>query len=223
MRSISLAIFCAVLCSGIFVVGPAFADDNPVLCKSTDQIAHRWDEITYTVHDKDKESARMAVLMDDADKLAAACPNSAEALIWSAIGKFSYASYVKGLKGFGLVKEARGLLERALAIDPRNSVAMANLGFLYYQVPGFPIAFGSDSKARELLKKSLAIAPDDIDTNFFYGEFLANKGEYREAKAALDHALHVTAPPGREVGYEGRRKDVNALLTKIDEKLDKRS
>ena len=219
MRLLGLTVLFAVLS----VTGTASAGDDSAYCKSTTEIAHRWDVITYTLHDEARESTEMAALMDRANKLAVACSNSANALIWSAIGKFSYASYIKGLKGFGLVKEARGLLEKALSIDPKNSVAMANLGFLYYQVPGFPIGFGSDKKAREFLQKSLAIAPDDIDTNFFYGEFLAQEGEYRKAEATLDHALKVTPEPGREIGYEGRRKDVEDLLAKIAPKIDKRS
>ena len=219
MRSLALTILFAIL----FFAGTASAGETAGLCKTTGQIAQRWAVITYTLHDENRESAEMAALMDEADNVAAACPHSADALLWSASAKFSYASYVRGLKGFELVKEARDLLEKALAIDPKNSVAMADLGFLYYQVPGFPIGFGSDKKARELLEKSLAIAPDDIDTNFFYGEFLANKGEYGKAKAVLDHALKLTLPPGREISHEGRRKDVEALLAEIAQKNDRRS
>jgi tetratricopeptide (TPR) repeat protein len=214
---------CAVLFAVFSFVGPAFADDAGSLCSSTGQIAHRWDVITYTLHDEARESTEMAALMDRANKVAAACPMSPGALIWSAIGKFSYASYIKGLKGFGLVKEARTLLEKALSIDPKNSVAMANLGFLYYQVPGFPIGFGSDKKARQLLQQSLAIAPDDIDAIYFYGEFLAEKGDYRQAETTLDHALKVAPEPGRKIGYEGRKKDVEDLLQKISHNINDRS
>jgi Tfp pilus assembly protein PilF len=45
-------------------------------------------------------------------------------------------------------------------------------GALYYQVPGWPIGFGDKDKANELLKKALALNPDGIDPNYFYGDFL---------------------------------------------------
>ena len=52
-------------------------------------------------------------------------------------------------------------------------------GFPYYQVPGWPVGFGDDEKAEQLLKQALAINPTGIDPNFFYGDFLLDQGTRR--------------------------------------------
>jgi hypothetical protein len=53
--------------------------------------------------------------------------------------------------------------------------------------------------------------------------FLAEIGDYRLAETTLDHALKVAPEPGREIGYEGRKKDVEDLLQKISHNINDRS
>ena len=62
-------------------------------------------------------------------------------------------------------------------------------------MPGWPIGFGNDEKARELLDKALALNPDGIDPNYFLGDFLYRKGDYAAARQALDKALKAPARP----------------------------
>lgn len=212
--------FCAVLfVLTVFLSGSASAADGSGLESAVASLAKRWATITYQTHDVAREETEMKALATKAEELARAHPKSAESLVWDGIVKCSVASYVRGLKGFGLVKEAKDLFERALAIDPKNAVALANLGFLYYQVPGFPIGFGSDKKARAYIEQSLAIAPDDIDTNYFYADFLTQKGHYAQARKVLKHSLDLPVRPDHAVADEGRRGDVRDLLRKVEKKL----
>ena len=67
--------------------------------------------------------------------------------------------------------------------------AYTSLGSLYYQVPGWPVGFGNKAKAEQLLKQALAINPNGIDPNFFYGDYLLEQGRKAEARQALDKAL----------------------------------
>jgi Tfp pilus assembly protein PilF len=90
---------------------------------------------------------------------------------------------------------------------------------LYYSVPGWPIGFGDDKKARELLRKGLQVNPNGIDPNYFYGDFLQAQGDWKGATAALEKALAAPARPGREAADQGRRKEATALLTKVRAKL----
>ncbi|MCF5879317.1 tetratricopeptide repeat protein, partial [Aeromonas veronii] len=117
----------------------------------------------------------------------------------------------------GLVKEAKAKLELALKQDPKvlDGSAYTSLGSLYYQVPGWPVGFGDDEKAEQLLKQALAINPDGIDPNFFYGDFLLDQGRKAEAKTYLDKALAAPARPGREVADEGRRMEIRDRLAKL--------
>ena len=115
------------------------------------------------------------------------------------------------------MKNAKKTLEQALAIDPQalNGSAYTSLGSLYYQVPGWPIGFGDDKKALENLRRGLAINPDGIDPNYFYGDYLFRKGDYEGAERALRKALQAPARPGRKLADEGRRGEIAQLLEQI--------
>ncbi len=67
--------------------------------------------------------------------------------------------------------------------------AYTSLGALYYQVPGWPIAFGNDKKARQLLDKAILVNPGGLDSNYFYGDFLVHEKQYERASVVLNKAL----------------------------------
>ncbi len=126
-----------------------------------------------------------------------------------------------GLGALALVKEARGQFEKALALEPRalDGSAYTSLGSLYYQVPGWPLGFGNDKKAWELLVQGLAINPQGIDANYFYGDFLRDQGDYAGAEKAFKHALEAAPRPGRELADAGRRKEIHDALALVEVKL----
>ncbi len=138
-------------------------------------------------------------------------------LIWAAIVKSSWAGSKGGLGALGLVKDAKQKLELALRLNPEalSGSAYTSLGALYYQVPGWPIGFGDDKQAEQLLKKGLAINPDGIDANFFYGDFLLDQKRKDEARLYLNKALHAPARPGRELADRGRRQEIKQRLLKL--------
>jgi len=173
-----------------------------------------WDHITYEVPTSVR-LAEMARLNNEADAIVAVAPGRAGPLIWSGIITASEAGLRGGLSGLGLAREAKGLFERAEAIDPRalNGSALTSLGSLYAQVPGAPIGFGNRTRARAYLQRALAIAPNDIDANFFMGDFLYRQHDYAGAVRVLEHALMAAARPGRSAADRGRRAEINALLT----------
>ena len=107
------------------------------------------------------------------------------------------------------------------AIDPQALAGSAytSLGSLYYQVPGWPIGFGDDEKAEKMLTQALAINPDGLDPNYFYGDFLQRQKRYEEARAALEKALAAKDRPGRELADNGRRAEATALLQQVESKL----
>ena len=115
------------------------------------------------------------------------------------------------------MKEAKAKLEIAIKQDPKalEGSAYTSLGSLYYQVPGWPVGFGDDDKAEQLLKQALTINPTGIDPNFFYGDFLLEQGDKAQAKIYLDKALAAPARPGREVADEGRKTEIRERLAKL--------
>lgn len=179
----------------------------------------RWAVANYELTDEE-QAAAFELLIADLDKAVAGAPGDAELLIWKAIIESTYAGKASGFSALGLVKSARDSLEAALEIDAGalNGSAYTSLGALYYQVPSWPIAFGSNKKARKLLMRALEANPDGIDPNFFYGAFLVEEKEYAEAKAALLKAMAAPARPGRELADRGRRMEIRQLLDELSEK-----
>jgi cytochrome c-type biogenesis protein CcmH/NrfG len=87
-----------------------------------------------------------------------------------------------------------------------------SLGVLYYEVPGSPIGFGDKAKAKMLLKQALAVDPNGLDANYFYGDFLLDQGDKAGAKSYLQKALRAPHDPSRPAWDAGRRREVQALL-----------
>jgi len=119
-----------------------------------------------------------------------------------------------------LAKESRADLEKALSLDDKalDGSAYTSLGTLYYSVPGWPVGFGDDDKAEELLKKALALKPDGIDQNYFYGSYLISEKRYAEARRYLDKARKAPPRPGRQLADEGRQKEILSAMADIANK-----
>jgi tetratricopeptide (TPR) repeat protein len=180
-------------------------------------IQQRWAEIQYRLPEDDREKAFEA-LAKEAETFVADYPGRAEPLIWQGIVRSTYAGAKGGLGALGLVKEARASLEAALKIAPEalDGSAYTSLGSLYYQVPGWPLGFGDDEMARNYLQKSLAINPDGIDANYFFGDFLAEQDEPQRARVYLEKVLAAPPRPGREVADAGRRAEAELLLEDLN-------
>lgn len=179
-------------------------------------IQQRWAEIQYQMPEDEREKA-FEHLAAEVEVFVADNPDRAEPLIWQGIVLSTYAGAKGGLGALGLVKEARKALEAALEIDADalDGSAYTSLGSLYYQVPGWPLAFGDDKQAEEYLRKALAINPDGIDPNFFFGDFLLEQGEQDRARIYLDNALEAAPRPGRELADSGRREEIRERLGRL--------
>lgn len=184
-------------------------------------LQQEWAIVKYQTPDKDQQEDAMKALATKASQVSQTYPGQAEPLIWQAIIVSSEAGIDGGLSALSEVKEARDLLLKAKDINPNalNGSVYTSLGSLYYQVPGWPIGFGDKDKAKEYLQKALALNPDGIDPNYFYGDFLYETGSYAEAKTVLEHALLAPARPGRELADQGRKEEIQQLLAKIDKEL----
>ena len=183
------------------------------------QLQREWEEVKYRKPKADQERAFEA-LAQTAGTVRAKYTDRAEADIWYGIIVASYAGAKGGLGALSLAKDAKAAFEHALAVDPKALAGSAytSLGSLYYQVPGWPIGFGDDKKAREMLEAALKLNPDGIDPNFFYGDYLYRKGDYANARKALEHALKAPARPDRPLADEGRRREIEELLAKVRDK-----
>lgn len=180
-----------------------------------------WEHIKFQVEDKDLQEKQMAAVAQHAAEIAQRYPGRIEAQIWHGIIISEQASMASEngspFKALGFAKQARDILEKAEKVDPvaLDAGAPTSLGVLYYRVPGFPVGFGDKAKARQLLQEAVADAPDGLDANYFYGDFLVEQHEYAAAEKVLRHALTLPGHPDRPVWDKSRRLVIQELLTKI--------
>lgn len=203
----------------LLLLSPAAFADAP---GEVQTLQHQWEVIKYQTPEKAQEQA-YAQLAASANTVAAAHPDQAETLIWKGIILASYAGAKGGLGALSTIEEAKNTLEQAAALDGKalNGSAYTTLGSIYYQVPGWPVGFGDDDKAREFLKKGLELNPDGMDSNFWYANFLIDQHDYAEAMTYLEKAKAAPARPGRELADQGRRAEIDLLTAKIQKKIKK--
>jgi tetratricopeptide (TPR) repeat protein len=200
----------AVVLLGLLACARADAGVDEDLVRPLQQ---RWAEIKYQLPEKQQADAYHA-LAAEARRASEANPNSAAVLVWEGIIVSSEAGARGGLGALSLAKEARRLLEESLKLDENalHGSAYTSLATLYAKVPRWPVGFGNKEHAESLFDKALEVNPDGIDPNFFYGEYLLDRGRVGDARRHLEKALAAPPRPGRELADEGRRKETQALL-----------
>lgn len=219
MRKILIALAGAAA----LAAGAAQASDNAALDAKVAGLARDWDHVNYQTPPAAR-AAQAQALADQADAIAHQFPGRAEPLVWKAIALSTEAGAKGGMGALGLVKSAKSTLEQAEKLNPNalgDGSVYTSLGSLYYQVPGFPIGFGDKGKAAAYLHKALAQNPNGIDPNYFLGDLLYRQGDYAGAERALQKAAAAPPRPGREVGDQGRRAEVQGLLAKVRAKAGK--
>jgi tetratricopeptide (TPR) repeat protein len=185
------------------------------------QLALDWERIKFEVTDKDLQEKQMAALADRAGAVVQQYPGHPEPAIWQAILISEQASMASEngspFKALGFAKQARAMLEPIAKQYPAvlDAGAPTSLGVLYSRVPSFPIAFGDNAKARELLQEAVKYAPDGLDANYFYGDFLYNQHEYPAAEQVFKHALSLPPHPDRPIWDKSRRLVMQQDLDKM--------
>ena len=194
---------------------PALAPAAPV-DDAVAELQRDWEVIRYQTPASEREK-RFEALAAKAHQVSAGFADRSEPLVWEGIIVSSWAGEKGGLGALSLVKQAKGLYEQAIRIDPKalDGSAYNSLGVLYYKVPGWPLGFGDKDKAKDLLQKALAINPQGIDPNFFYAEYLVETKQSEQATTYLERALQAPPRPGRQIADTGRREEIRALLAKI--------
>jgi len=114
------------------------------------------------------------------------------------------------------MEKGRDLLLAAEKIDANalHGSVYTTLGSFYYMVPGGFIGFGDDDKALAYLKKAIALAPDDMDANYFMGDYWLEEKEYKKAIPYLQKVIDLPAVANRPVYSAGRKAEAAAKLQK---------
>ncbi len=205
----------AIACLSLFALPASAAADVDA---TVTELAHGWAQANYQTPESAQEDAFKS-LIASAETAVRQNPQSPQLLAWEAIILSSYAGVQGGFGAMDSAEKARDLLLEAAKIDDKalGGGIYTSLGALYYKVPGWPIGFGNDDKAKKYLERGLAMNPDGIDENYFYGDFLLDQGEKEKARTYLTKALNAAPRPGREDADAGRRAEIAAAL-KLAEK-----
>ncbi len=166
------------------------------LAESLLSIESEWANIYYRTPVHQQKQA-FEKLYDYTSQVAQQYPNKAEVITWQAIIKATNAGHMDGLSALNAIYEARDLLNIAIELDREtlNGSALVTLATLYYMAPGWPIAFGDQAKAEQLLLSALKINPNGIDTNYFYADYLLSQDRAKEAEIYFNRAINA---PKRE-------------------------
>ncbi|GAB2197094.1 tetratricopeptide repeat protein [Sessilibacter sp. MAH4] len=180
-------------------------------------LQHQWAHIYYEL-DEDQQEESFDKLLDTVDSYLKQYPKNANLYAWSGIIKSTAAGTKGGLGALKLVKQAKKDLEESLEYDATalQGSAYTSLGILHLRVPGWPVAFGSNKKAKEFLDKALAINPDGIDPNYFYGQYLVEEKQFDEARKYFNKALAAKDRPNRPLADSGRREEIRLALKEIE-------
>jgi tetratricopeptide (TPR) repeat protein len=203
-----------LLLASLAAVGTCRADEAEDIAG----LQTRWAEVKYQLPEAQQEKA-FALLAADAEALRKAHPSAPAYEVWEGIIRATYAGAKGGFGALGEAKRAKALFEEAIKHDPNASAAYTSLGSLYYQVPGWPVGFGDDRKAKELLQHGLQLDPDGIDANYFYGDYLLQDDDYQGALAALEKARLAAPRPGRESADAGRRAEIAEKIAEARRKM----
>ncbi len=203
-------------CKLLATIGALLITFQPVYAElSSDiiEVQHRWAKANYETPEDQQEQA-FETLTAYARNLESAHPEDAEPKVWLAIVLSSDAGANGGFGALGKVKEARKYLEQAEKIDATvlHGSVYTSLGSLYYQVPGWPIGFGDNDKADSYLQKALAVNPDGIDPNYFYGDFQLEEGNIKQAIGYFEKAQSAQNRPDRPVADKGRQQEIAEKL-----------
>lgn len=190
----------------------AYAQQHSLL-----KVQKDWAVCQYQTKGSDKQTKCFEQVITLNKQDLSAKKDNPELMVWLAINKASLAGAEGGLSGLSQAKQAKKILEQVIEKAPETlqGSAYTSLGSLYYKVPGWPIGFGDDKKAEQLLKKALEINPNGIDSNYFYGDFLAEQGKKQQAIKYLTRAKNAAARLDRPLADQGRQQDISKVLESL--------
>jgi len=196
--------------------GAALASNNKPMDADIHSVELQWEHIKFEETGSPKQFAHIDALAKFTQSLVAKYSGRVEPLIWEGIVTSEEAGMASTMTALGYAKRAKEILEQAYAKDPAalDGGAPTSLGVLYARVPSWPIGFGDTDKARQLLVQAVTLAPNGMDANYFYADFLMNQREYAAAYKVLKHALSLPPQNNRPLWDKNRRAVIRELMSK---------
>lgn len=209
MKKILLVVF-------LLLTSPAQALN---LTNAVNSLEREWAAVYYNDAGA-KSSARYQALLSEANMLAKQFPDKPEPILWQAIITASGADSLPPIEALVEITHARDLLIKVIEIAPDgvNGSALVTLGTMYYMAPAWPVSFGDNEKAKELLTKALKLNPDNIEANYFYGDFLLNQNQPEEAAAYFKKALNAPIRKNQQFADKSLQQQASLALANAQER-----
>lgn len=200
------------------VVTPAHAAFDDELAT----LQQHWATARYQTTGDDR-TTQLGKLVGEADSFTKKYSDKADGYIWSAVIRGSLAEAMHNMSALAVINEAKANLEQAIAVDPaaEESHAYGILGLMYARMPGWPVAFGDNKKAQEMLKKGLETSPNGMNVNYFNAQYWFDKGDYKKAQSHIEKALQAPSPysPAAALVAANRQREMHELSERINAKL----
>ena len=163
----------------------------------------------------------LRTLRQQAQQATRECPQCSNSWLELGIVSRELARTESGISGLKLARLSRQSLTRALRLDrdAGKGQALAYLGLLYHETPGWPFSFGDDEKAELLLKKALSLHPDNALSNLAYAEFCYDRQDFDKSRQYLHTAMQL---PEFVDGASLVNRQALALASRLDYRTDKR-
>ena len=138
-------------------------------------------------------------------------PVTQEQRIWYFMTESTLASSVGGISAIGLLTNAKENIEPYLENPktPNEFMVCAVLSYIYSQVPGWPLGFGSKKLSKKWLKKSLPQSTQP-DVSFYIAQTYHNLGNDQLAKKYAQQSLKGFQEK-RNSYSEGKIKEIQSF------------
>jgi len=210
----------SLMAIAMMLAGSAMADE---VTDAVHGLQSAWATANYETAENQKQDVFKS-LSEQASAVTAKYPDRAEPKIWEAIIRAGYAGAMGGISSMfnamPQMEQGRDLLLAAEKIDANvmHGSVYTTLGSFYYMVPGGFIGFGDTDKAKAYLDKALAVAPDDMDANFYNGDFRLEQKQYKQAIPYFEKVLSLPDVADRPVYSKGRKAEAAKKLAEAKKK-----
>lgn len=122
-------------------------------------------------------------------------PTAVDGRYWYAltIGRLGEAQGI--LRSLSAAGDMRRELETLLELAPDHAGAHFALGMLYYRLPGWPLSFGDNNRALELMSAAVELAPDHTTYRLGLAELLLDMRRRDEAIELLEAIIEMPLTP----------------------------
>lgn len=139
-------------------------------------------------------------------------PEGVEGRYWYAltIGRLGEARGI--LRSLSAASDMRRELETVLELAPDHAGAHFALGMLYHRLPGWPLSFGDNNRALELMSAAVELAPDNTTYRLGLAELLLDLRRRDDAISQLETIIEMPLTPDEPVESAEDKIKAQALI-----------